>query len=273
MSIRPLALLGLAATITACAGGAPSLEYRVPTPADVRYSYADTTAVSVAVMGQNLEMNQQASAEYAVGFAPASSGVEVTMTVAALNGQISQPMGAPIRFSESDVEGALVFSLDREGNAVVQQMPEVDLNASQVVSGLGLAHGFFPGLPGRSASAGESWVDTVSFEGTEGAGRRSDNGVMRYTVRGDTTVAGRALLVIDVEGTGDSYAEVDVGGMTVTQRSETRSEGHILWDPAAGLMVERYMLTTGEGTATAPIAPTPLPIRVRARQHVKLQGS
>lgn len=274
MTKRPLAsTLSICASITivACAG-APALEYGVPTPDEVRYDYADTTTVSVSVMGQSMEISQEGVAEYSVLFTPAPAGVSVTMSVSELSGSIRQPMGAPIRIDESDVEGVLVFSLDRSGDAVIAERPNVGATASQMVSALALAHGFFPGLPGRRVEAGESWVDTVTYEGSEGAGRRSETRVLRYTVTGDTAVGGRDLLRIAVAGTSEISADLNVAGMAVSQSSEVEIEGYVLWDARARLMVERRTRASGSGTAAVPMAPNPIPIRIRSSQRVRLQG-
>lgn len=269
---RSLALAAVSFAFSACAGGAPALEYGVPTPGEVRYTYGDTTTVTVSIMGQNLEMAQRGVADYAVSFSPAPAGVNVTMSVAGLEGTLSQPMGAPVRIDASDVEGVLVFALDREGNAVVAETPTVSMEASQMVSGLALSHNFFPGLPGRSVSTGDVWTDTVSYAGEEGAGDRSETAVFRYTVVGDTVVAGRTLTKIDVDGTSESAATVAVQGMSVGQRSEVTIRGHVLWDATAGLMVERRSEASGSGTASVPIAPGPIPIQVRSVQTIRLQG-
>jgi len=224
-------------------------------------------------MGQSMEMSQRGSARYAVAFAPAPGGVSVTLTVSELSGTLTQPLGPPVRMDESDVDGPLVFSLDRTGNAVIAERPDVEVGASQMVSGFALAHGFFPGLPGRAAAVGDVWVDTVRYEGAEGAGSRSETAVLRYTVAGDTVVAGRDLLRIDVEGESETSAELEVAGMTVSQRSRMEIRGWVLWDLEAGLMFERRSESTGRGTASVPMAPNPIPIQIRSRQHTRLEGS
>lgn len=273
MSLRTILFAASAVLVSACAGGSPSLEYGVPTPDAVRYTYGDTTTISVSVMGQNLEMAQRGEVDYAVTFSPAPSGVAISMSVSRLEGTLSQPMGAPVRIDTDDVEGALVFALDREGNAVITEHPDVSLEASQMVSGLGLAHSFFPGLPGRSVAVGDMWTDTVSYEGSENGGDRAETGVYRYTVVGDTVVSGRSLLKIDVAGTSELSATLNVQGMSVSQRSEVEVEGWVLWDAQAGLMIERRSVASGSGTASVPIAPGPIPIQVRSTQHIRLQGT
>lgn len=268
MTRRFLATL---AGLAACAGGAPALEYGVPDPGDVRYSYGDTTVVSVSMMGQSLELRQQGVAAYAVTFAPTADGVDVTMRVTDLSGTISQPMGPPVSIDEDQVDGALVFSLDRRGNSVVAEQPKVALEASQLVSALALAHGFFPGLPGRTVAVGDTWTDTVSYEGAEGAGARSETAILHYAVAGDTAVAGRGLLRIDVEGVSESTGDFDVSGMAVRQSSEVEVDGHVLWDAEAGVMFERRTTSSGSGTVSLPITPNPIPIRVQSTRTIRLQ--
>ncbi|MDX1492876.1 MAG: hypothetical protein R3253_02290, partial [Longimicrobiales bacterium] len=146
------------------------------------------------------------------------------------------------------------------------------LEASQFVSGLVLANHFFPGLPGSAAGVGDSWVDTVSYRGSEGSGERSETAILRYTVVGDTLMGGRLLREIGVQGTSESEATIAVQGMQVSQTGEVEIQGHVLWDPTAGVMVERRTEARGSGTASAPIAPAPLPIQIRSVQTIRLQG-
>lgn len=272
MTRRFLTLATLAGALAACAGGAPVLEYGVPDPGDLRYSYGDTTVVSVSMMGQSLEMTQQGVADYAVTFAPAPEGVDVTMSVTELSGRLVQPMGPPVSIDEDQIEGVLVFSLDRRGNSVVAEQPRVAVEASQLVSALALAHGFFPGLPGRAVAVGDTWTDTVSYEGQEGAGNRSQTAVLHYRVAGDTTVVGRDLLRIDVEGASETAADLQVSGMAVSQRSDMEIAGHVLWDVEAGVMFERRSTASGSGTVSVPVTPNPVPIRVQSTQTIRLQG-
>lgn len=273
MSRRFLGCVALVCAVAACVGGAPALEYGVPAAEDIRYRYGDTTIVSVSMMGQSLELSQRGVADYAVAFAPSPAGVDVTMTVAELRGTLTQPMGPPVSIDEDDVEGSLVFSLDRHGNSELVEQPRVAVEASQLVSALALAHGFFPGLPGRTVALGDGWADTVRYEGSEGAGSRAATVVLRYSVIGDTTVAGRDLLHIDVRGTSETEAELEISGMAVRQTSEEEIEGYVLWDVEAGLMFERRSTSSGSGSVAVPISPNPIPIRIRSSRTVRLQGT
>jgi len=275
MRHRTSSILALSLSLAACGGGrsgAPALAYAVPTSTEVTYVYGDTTVVSLSVMGQSMEMSQRGVADYAVVFEPARDGLAVTLTVTDLEAVIRQPLGAPIRVDRSDVTGDLVFTLDRVGHPTISERPDVSDAASQMVSGLALAHTFFPGLPDRVVRPGDSWVDTVSYEGQDGPGLRSELTIMRYSVTGDTVVAGRSLLTISLEGTTESTTEMELAGMAITQSSEVEVEGYVLWDAQSGLMFESLKHATGSGTVRVPVAPGPLPIQISATQRARLKG-
>jgi len=267
-------LLSIWVGATACSGGPPAppaLEYNRSSVADLHYDVFDTTSVGVSVMGQNMALGQEGSALFSVRLAPAAAGIDVTLTVEQMAVVVNQPLGAPIRLDEGDIQGSLIYSLDRQGNATVEQLPEVRDEASQMISGLALAHGFLPGLPGRALEAGESWVDTVSFEGVDGPGSRSETSVVRYTVVGDTVVDGRSLLSIVLDGSTDTSNDMEISGMTVSQTSELELKGHLLWDLSTGMMIESRRSASGSGTVRVPVAPAPLPIEIRTTRHARLR--
>lgn len=260
--------------LTACGGGLPgppALAYQSSPVQDARYDYSNETVVSLSVMGQSMEMSQEGTAEFVVSFGSDPSGVQVTMSVDVLSATITQPLGAPVQVDEGSVDGSLVFLLDRMGNATPGQMPSVGVEASQMVSGLSLAHTFFPGLPGRAVAPDDVWVDTVTYNGDDGSGPQSETTILEYTVVGDTVVAGRSLLAIEFSGTAESSSSFDVGGMAISQASELAVEGHVLWDYQAGAMFESYRVGTGSGTVSVPIMPGPVPITVESVQTSRLQ--
>jgi hypothetical protein len=276
MTHRLPSFLAVTVLVAACGGGPPSppaLEYGTEMSTSVVYDYEDNTVVSLSLMGQSLEMSQEGAAEYAVTFDPDPDGVVVTLTVENLDATINMPMGAPLRVDEDDVDGPLVFTLDRQGNPTLSDSPRVTAEASQMVSGLDLAHTLFPGLPGRGVAIGDVWVDTVAYEGAEGPGGSAANGVFRYTAVGDTVVSGRSLLLISVGGNSTTSADFELGGMALSQSSEVEIDGHVLWDTQAGLMFEHVTTASGSGTVEVSVAPAALPISVESVRKVRLQGS
>ncbi|MDE0899060.1 MAG: hypothetical protein OSA81_08595 [Longimicrobiales bacterium] len=276
MKTRIFTALLLCFSLAACGGGPPgppTLAYGSQATNKLTYQHGDTTAVSVSIMGQSMEVNQSGVATYAVGFSSVPDGVGVTMSLQDLEASITQPVGAPIQLDESGVQGDLTFVMGRTGNTVsIGERPAVTDEASQMVSGLSLAYMFFPGLPGIGAMMGDSWVDTVSFEGEDGPGMRSETSVLTYVVEGDTVVAGRALLRISFSGTSSSEQDLEMGGMDIHQESEAEVLGYVLWDHNESIMFEHHRVATGSGTLSLPIMPTAIPMDVVSTQHTRLEG-
>lgn len=276
MSKRFLSTCAAPLLVIACGGGPPSppiLGYGIPTIADVTYDYTDTTTIGVSIMGQSMELKQEGSAVYAVHFEPVRRGVAVTLTIPQLSARITAPLTAPIFVDETQVEGQLDFSLNTMGDAVLTARPTVADEASQMVSGLDLAHSFFPALPARAVATGDRWVDTVAYEGEDGPGIRSETTILTYTVIGDTMVADRSLLMILFQGTGSLSTDMTIGGMSVTQRSNLDISGHFIWDAHNGLLVESERKGVGTGTVNIPISPVPLPIEIGSTRKAKLRGT
>ena len=276
MKTRFFTALLLCFSLVACGGGPPgppTLAYGSQATNKLTYQHGDTTAVSVSIMGQSMAVTQSGVATYAVGFSLVPDGVGVTMSLQDLEASITQPMGAPIQLDESGVQGDLTFVMGRTGNTVsIGERPAVTDEASQMVSGLSLAYMFFPGLPGIGAMMGDSWVDTVSFEGEDGPGMRSETSVLTYVVEGDTVVAGRALLRISFSGTSSSEQDLEMGGMDIHQESEAEVLGYVLWDHNESIMFEHHRVATGSGTLSLPIMPTAIPMDVVSTQHTRLEG-
>jgi hypothetical protein len=274
MSGRRIVSAVLVAALTGCTSGPPSppaLAYGESAVESATYVQADTTSVDVSFMGQRMQLSQHGRAVYDVAFRTQNPAMDVVLTLRSLAATLNQPMGAPLRVDESSVDGVLEFTLDRRGDAVVVRRPSVAVEASQMVSGLGLAHTFFPALPGRPAVPGESWVDSLSFSGDEGPGTYSESSVLRYTVVGDTLVGGRSLLRIDFEGSMSMTNDMEFSGMPIHQESELDVAGTVLWDVQGGLMVERTRTESGSGTVRVPIAPLPLPITITSVQRTRLE--
>jgi len=272
---RTIPLFVAMAAVTGCATAPlapPALAYGEQSTTTATYVHADTTSVDVSAMGQRLQLSQHGRAVYDVAFTEAPSGVSVSVSVRTLEATINQPMGGSLPLDEGSVEGPVEFTLDRVGNSVLSRSPRVTTEASQLVSGLGLAHTFFPALPGRPVVPGDSWVDSLTFSGEEGGGTRSESSVLRYTVAGDTVVDGRTLLHIGFEGSATLSNEMEVSGMAVSQSSEVEVDGLVLWDVQTGLMVEHVRRSAGTGTAQIPIVPVPLPILLSSFQRTTLEA-
>ncbi len=261
------------ATLAACGGGPsapPGLGFRLPDPAAVTYVMADTALMDIDAGGQAMQATVSSAATLGTTFARAPEGVQVTFELKDLAATVGNPMGSQSG-DESGVTGPLVVSYDRRGAATVVSQPQLTETASQFYQPLSVAHGIFPRLPGRAVALGESWTDTIRYEGTQGPGSAKALSVITYVVAGDTLVDGRSLVKITMKGTAESSAGGVITGMDFTQAVTGSVDGWVLWDQQRGFMVESYADADGRGTMEVSAAPFPLGLRVKTQSRVKLQ--
>jgi hypothetical protein len=269
MRVRNPILVSLSLGLAACGGGGPSappgLAYGLPAQTSVTYLTGDTTSVDIDAGGQSLQMSIGLAGSYAASFARAADGVQVTIAVEDFSARMNQPMGGPVTADEGGIDGPLVFTLDRKGNVALVSRPELSGNARQFFGSLSIANSFFPGLPGGAVAEGDSWVDTVSFEGTEGDGEVSSTSILTYTVGGSEMAGGRSVVRINVTGTSQVSTSGAVAGMDFSQDLSGEIEGYVLWDMQAGLMVESY--AEGDASGSMDVSAAPFPLALRARQQ------
>lgn len=274
MSSRPAAAVVTTVFLAACGGGGPSgppgLAYGLPNPAAITYVMADTSVMDIDAGGQAMQATVASAVTLGATFAPAAEGVQVTLEVKDLAATVGNPMGSQSA-DESGITGPLVVSLDRRGAATVVSQPQLTDVASQFFQPLSVAHGLFPRLPGRAAAVGESWTDTIRYEGSQGPGSVKALSVVTYTVAGDSVVDGRSLVKLALKGTSESSATGVITGMDFSQAVTGSVTGWVLWDQQRRLMVESYADQDGKGTMEVSAAPFPLGLRMKTQSRVKLQ--
>lgn len=264
-----------AATLAACGGGTPKpagLAYGLPAVTDVTYTTGDTATIDIDAGGQSFQIDRWVSATLGTTFTRAPGGLQVSVDVQALSGRQSNPMGAPATADGSGISGPLVFSLDRRGVVTVVSRPEVTGETRAFFEPLSLAHGFFPRLPGTAARVGDTWTDTIQFEGPQGDGTIKSTSVMTNTVVGDTVVGNRSVIKIAVEGTVESSATGAISGMDYSQKISGNVKGWVLWDLQRALMTETYSDVDATGTMDVAAAPYPLSMRLRSQSRTMLTG-
>jgi hypothetical protein len=203
-------------------------------------------------------------------FAPAEDGARVSVTWADLDIEMTNPMGAPERASEADIDGPVVFDMDRLGRTELVSEPALEGRAQQMVVPRALVESFFPRLPGTPPTPGMTWTDTVSFEAEVPEAATTTRMILDYTVVGDTLVDGRTLLRIDMRGQGSTLQEGNTQGMDFIQDLSGDVSGFILWDLAAGVMRYQQMETEYGGSMEVSAAPMPLEVSMRSTTRVRL---
>lgn len=269
-------LLGLSACVGPFAAS-PSggLMYQVPDMGELVYLTGDTSTVDIdaGAMG-SLRMRGTGTATLAMSFERSADGIQVTATFQELNARLSQPMGGAITADEGDVEGPVVFTMDEKGHSTLVSLPEMKGQSADLANPHGIAYQFFPLLPGSVVNPGESWTDTIHYEGEVGQGEITSTTVATYTLVGDTVVDGVNLLNIGMAGTGEVVAFGVTDGMEVTQVFSGDLTGTILWDPARSVFVGGVVKQDMSGTVEVPAAGMPpMPLTVRGTSHVKLRGN
>jgi hypothetical protein len=270
-----LLLFGMAA----CSGpGAVTprggLMYELPETPTLVYVSESSQDVSVDA-GAMGTMDIQGSSEItlAVTFAPAEEGMQVTVEFQELSASLTNPMAGTTTASESDIEGNLVFIMDKMGKGTPVSTPEVKGDAEQLVQPGGLVHEFFPRLPGAAVNPGDTWTDTVAYELPVADGSSSSSSVTTYTLVGDTVVDGVTLMKVTYDGEGEAVAEVMTQGMEVIQSFSGDVTGMFLWDPARGVMTFNESFQDMDGMTEVPAAGIPpMPMTISGSGTVRLQG-
>ena len=274
MRVRPVFVPAALFLFTACAGGGPAapagLAYRMPPSSVVTYAAGDTSNMDIDAGGQSMQARATARATLSAAFSRAPDGVQVALTVTDLDGRLSTPMSSASA-DENGITGPLVLNLDRQGRVTVVSQPDVSDEAMQFFQPLATANSFFPRLPGRGVEVGETWTDTITYEGAQGPGQVTGVSILTYTAVGDTVVAGRSVMRMDVKGTSEATSSGVITGMDFSQTVKGDVTGWVLFDPREGLMVESCSDGDLRGSMEVPAAPFPLGLRLRSRSWIKLQ--
>jgi hypothetical protein len=265
--------------LSACAGPggvAPSggLMYRLSEPATAVYvaeSRSDITIDAGAMGSFGMRATRDATLE--VAFSPGVDGVQVTARYQTLSASMTQPMGGTQTASERDVQGDMVFTLDRKGKPTVVSLPTTRALAEQLVDPQSVVHEMFPRLPGGVVRPGATWTDTIQYQTRTSQGETSSNVVMTYTLVGDTVVDGAGLVRITYEGRANVRGAAMTEGMQVLQSVAGTVSGALLWDPARSLLVADEGAQDMTGSVEVPAAGMPpMPMAMKGTSSIRLQG-
>ena len=260
---------GCGVSSPAPAGG---LGFDLPSVPEATYVAGDSLRISVQSPLGALTIEMDSEMTLGMSFARVSDGVEVTAAVREFGASLNNPMTGTTSVDEGDVEGPLVFVIDRDGDATVSALPSVDGGVEQLRPFMSLPHEIFPRLPGRVVTSGDSWVDTVAWSGSQAEGSFSSTTVYTYTLTGDTAIAGARLLRIGVAGEATLEGSARAQGASIQQSLTGTTSGYYLWNPDEGLVHAAELDRTLEGTLSLPSMNLPsMPIRASGpfRTHIE----
>lgn len=263
------------AGIGACAGArvpeptAASLAYGVPAPPVLEYGIGDTARVELRAAGRSFPLSLAAASRWRMEFAPEGARLRVTAHLTELAARITAPMAPPRTADASSVTGPVVFTMDARGHSSIVSLPTASAPAAaQFVGGAGIAHAFFPALPGRPVTPGDAWTDTLEYSDGGAAGTRV-RAVVGYAVAGDTMVEGTRHLLVRTRGTTEQTTSGEISDVEFSQSVSGTTEGWFLWNPAAGTLGELESRSELSGTMTLGIVPTPMEVEVRGLVRVR----
>lgn len=272
-----LALAMLAAGCSSSGPGSPApggaaLAYTQPTSGPLSYQVGDTAVVTMDIMGNPVQINMMSQAVVGLSLDPVGDGLAGTLTFASLSGEMSNSMGPGLSVGDADKPGPTRLTVDPRGMVTVTSKPEISSTLAQVLGSETYVQRMFVRLPGRVVPPGTSWTDTVSVNEETAGMSTAVRSVVTSTLRGDTTVAGTRLLVIDSKIDATQQVSGMNQGVEVHQNIAGTMNAVTLWDPARGVLVERREEGVLTGTMELPaMGMSGLPVNVRQMQVIRLR--
>lgn len=276
MTRQHLLAAALCVGLSACAGGSggPSpdsgLAYGMPSTATAQYMIADTMEINVDSPMGSMTVPQTTEATLDVTFSNATGGLGIAATIADYKVTMENPMTGAMSADESDVSGAFDLVLSRTGEVSINDVPTASGNAANLSGFRSMSQSIFPRLPDATVMPGESWVDTVTWSGTDGPAEIATTSVVTSTVVGDTIVDGRTVVRVDVSSTGTMETETNQQGAVFVNELETSATGFFFFDTSANLLVAYQLdrevegIVTVEGMGIPPMSVTGEgPVRLR----------
>lgn len=242
-----LATLVVAACGGSRVGGTASpadmaLAMRMPSVPQATFTKTDSIDVSLDMgpmgsMDMPMTLAAVINIQFAEGTADDGGHVRGTATVQSFSGRMEIPMAGTTELDQSAVSGEMQFTVGPAGTVEVTQPFTIEAaEAAQLFGSSQVVNDLFPGLPERVVRPGDTWIDTVRVQDSSEVGQSSGETVWRYTLQGDTTVAGTRLLHITGEGTSEVSGSGEQSGFSVSQVMSGTLTGTFLWDPAVSLL-------------------------------------
>jgi hypothetical protein len=238
----------------------------------VTYAVADTSAINMNMTGMSIDVNVRSTATVEISFAEQNSDLLATVTYLTLSGEFTNSMGPSMTVDESMKPGPAVIDVSPRGELTMVQKPEMSETVAEILGDVSGYQRLFMRLPGRSASVGTVWVDTV--ETTDVGGMiNNTRQIISSRLAGDTTVNGRQLQVIRSDITATVRISGSNAGVEVVQNLSGTTTATTLWDAQRGVVVERVEAGSMSGAMDLPgMGVTGVPVNAESRQVLRLRN-
>ena len=281
MAARHLLAASASFVFAACGGQseAPApdrteLGYSMPAANPVTYVAADTAEIDIHLApGQTMEQTMGRSSTVRMTFAPivgTPGNLSVTATYDDFSGYMESSMMPRQDVSET-ITGEFELSLTPEGEVELLSGPELPPAVAEMSMGENMFNDFFMRLPATPVAPGMTWTDTIRTESSTEEARTTNESVIVSTFRGDTTVAGRALWIIESTRTSSVVVSGQMQGMDMRNEMSGSMAEVSLWDPARRLLHSQRATGEMTGTLSIPAAGMDdIPLEVTNRRYVRL---
>ena len=273
----------LALGLAACGGGQPEapspatteLGYTMPASNPVTYSSVDTARVNIEIQpGMAMEQTMGQNSRVRLAFAPVmgtAGNLNVTASYVDFVAFMESSMMPRQEVGVDALQGDFVLSVTPQGEVDQVSGPDLPEEVQGMMMGQNMFADFFVRLPNRVVSVGESWTDTVTAENEVDGARSVNNTVIVSTFRGDTTVAGRTLWLIDSNKSTSVLVEGNMQGMNMRNELTGTVTERTLWDPTRRLLVSSNSTGTMTGTVSMPDAGmNDIPLSVTNTRSIQL---
>jgi len=286
MNTRSALLVAAVAAAAACgaqpeAAPAPApvpLGYSVPAVNPVMYSSQDTARINIEVQpGMSMDQTMGQNSTVRLSFAPDTTGggLAVTATWVDFSAFMESSMMPRQEVGAEALAGDFELRVSPEGEVEQVSGPELPDEVQQLsMGGDNMFVDFFLRLPNRVVQPGESWSDTVRVDEENEGARSVNETVVTSTLRGDTTVAGRRLWVINSTKTTHVLVEGNMQGMDMRNELNGTINETSLWDPARRMLHSSSSTGSMTGVVSIPNAGmNDIPITVTNTRRITLVES
>lgn len=268
----------------ACGSGAPEapspsmieLGYAMPAVNPLTYASADTARINIEIgPGQSMEQTMGQTSQVRLSFAPVmgtAGNLSVTAEFVDFAAFMESSMMPRQDLGEDLIQGEFQLSLTPAGEVETLSGPELPEEVQGMMMGSTLFDDFFMRLPAETVQPGASWTDTIRSENEMEAGPTSSSeSIVVSTFRGDTTVAGRTLWIIESNSTTSVVVEGETQGMQMRNELSGTVRETSLWDPARRLLHSSTARGTMNGSVSIPAAGmSDIPLNVTNTRTVRL---
>ncbi len=262
------ALLGADAALVPASA---QVAYELPSPSSAVYQVADTSEIVVDSPAGLLEVASASATTLTLSFRRDGGRLQVSGTIDAFAGSVSDPMSGSTSVDESATAGILELELGRTGIGQVVSVPRLVGGGGQLNPFRFMPYQLFPRLPGDDVQPGDTWADTVVWSSSGPGPRDRITTIYGYTVAGDEVIDDRKLTRIAVSGTIDSRTSSDQGGLPLTHELAGTIAGFLLWDPDRGLVAAAELQRDMNGT-TSGAGLGEFPLSLSGTVRVQLEG-